>query len=132
MKKTYNGSCHCGAVRFEADIDLAQGTFRCNCSICFKTRAWLAAVPASDFRLLSGESSLAGYRFGRQVIHHRFCQTCGVRPFSQGKDPKGHEFRAVRVSCLDDVDPQELIAAPVRYFDMRHDRLEPPAETRHL
>ena len=128
MKKTYNGSCHCGAVRFEADIDLSQGTFRCNCSICFKTRAWLAGVPASDFRLLSGEGSLGDYQFGRKVIHHRFCQRCGVRPFSQAGDQL-----AVRVNCLDGVDPQELVDAPVKYFNMRHDDMKsPPAETRHL
>ena len=128
MKKTYQGSCHCGAVRFEADLDLAQGTFKCNCSICFKTRAWLAGVAASDFRLLSGEKSLADYQFGRKALHHRFCKTCGVRPFSQANGQL-----AVRVNCLDDVDPQELIGAPVKYFNMRHDDMKsPPAETRHL
>lgn len=133
MKKTYHGSCHCGAVRFEADIDLAQGTFRCNCSICFKTRAWLAAAPAADFRLLSGEAQLRDYQFGRKVIHHRFCAQCGVRSYSQGLDPQGNRVFAVRVNCLDGVDPAELARAPVKYFNMLHDDVtSPPAETRQL
>ena len=133
MKKTYQGSCHCGAVRFEADIDLAQGTFKCNCSICFKTRAWLAAVPAASFRLLSGQEALSEYLYGRRVIHPWYCRHCGVRPFSNATDPKGNDVRAVRVNCLDGVSPQELLSAPVAYFNMQHDDMSsPPEETRHL
>jgi hypothetical protein len=133
MKKTYQGSCHCGAVRFEAGIDLSQGTFKCNCSICFKSRAWLAAVPASDFRSISGEDKLHDYQFGRKSIQHVFCSTCGVRAYSHGTDAKGNKSFAVRVNCLDDVDPQELIAAPVKYFNMLHDDFKsPPAQTGHL
>lgn len=131
MKKTYQGSCHCGAVKFEADTDLAQGTFRCNCSICFKSRAWLAPVSTSDFKLIAGESELSDYQFGKKRIHHFFCKQCGVRPFSRS-DAKGNPMYAVRVNCLDGVDPQTLNDAPVRYFDMLHDDLKAPAETRHL
>ena len=132
-KKTYAGSCHCGAVRFEADMDLAEGTFKCNCSICYKSRAWLAPVPAGSFRLLSGEASLRDYQFGQKRIHHQFCSNCGVRPFSQGQDPTGNKSYAVRVNCLEGVDEKDLVDAPLRYFDMLHDNFKsPPPETRHL
>ena len=133
MKKTYQGSCHCGAVRYEADIDLAQGTFKCNCTMCYKSRAWLAPAAASDFRLLAGEKDLREYQFGRKRLHHFFCANCGVRPFSRGTDQKGNATYAVRVNCLDGVPSEELANAPVRYFDMLHDNPKtPPAETRHL
>jgi hypothetical protein len=38
MLKTYKGGCHCGAVHFEADIDLAHGANKCDCSIRAETR----------------------------------------------------------------------------------------------
>lgn len=133
MKQTYKGSCHCGEVRFEADVDLAEGSFRCNCSICFKSRAWMAPVAVDAFRLISGESSLRDYQFGPKRIHHRFCTTCGVRPYSQGSDPKGNPMYVVRVNCLDGVEPGVFVDIPVRYFNMLHDDFKtPPAETRHL
>ncbi|PTL85137.1 GFA family protein [Vitiosangium sp. GDMCC 1.1324] len=134
MKRNYQGSCHCGAVRFECELDLAQGTSRCNCSICAKTRFWKAIVKAGEFRLLSGADALSDYQFGSHSIHHLFCRRCGVKPFGRGYlDALGGVFYAVNVMCLDDAPVEELAQAPVRYEDGRHDHWEsPPAETRHL
>lgn len=133
MRKTYRGSCHCGAVHYEADVDLAQGTAKCNCSMCFKTRAWMAFVPSGDFRLLAGKDLLGDYQFGKRNIHHLFCTRCGVRSFARAMDAQGNPAYALRVNCLDGVDARELAEAPVRYMDMLHDDFRTaPAETRHL
>ena len=133
MKKSYRGSCHCGAVQFEAYADLAAGTVKCNCTFCAKARNWLVAVKGDAFRILTGEDELAHYQFGSKTIHHRFCRHCGLRPFSHGKPGGGDTFYAVNVACLDDVDVAELADAPVVYVDGLHDDFKnPPPETRHL
>jgi hypothetical protein len=134
MKKTYLGSCHCGSVRFEADIDLAEGTSKCNCSVCTKARFWKAIVKAGAFRLLQGKESLSDYQFGSNTIHHLFCSRCGVKSFGRGNlEELGGDFYAINVACLDDATTKELAEVPVRYEDGRHNKWEsPPAETRHL
>jgi len=134
MKRTYTGSCHCGAVRYEVDVDLSEGTIKCNCSICAKARSWFAAVPPTSVRLLAGAGDLSEYRFSSRKIHHLFCKHCGVRPFSWGEDSgPGRRFYALNIAALDDASAEELAAAPVSYVDGRHDDFRsPPAETRHL
>lgn len=149
MRKSYHGSCHCGAVRFSANCDLAPegerspptrpgawwtSTFRCNCSFCQKARFWKVFVTPEDFSVLSGEEELAEYRFGERSVRHVFCRHCGVHPFASADyEIMGGPFYAVNIACLDDASDEELANAPVVYEDGRHDAWDrAPAVTGHL
>lgn len=134
MNKTYHGSCHCGRVKFEADIDLSTGTGKCNCSICTKTRHWGVTIKPDALRLLQGESDLADYQFNSNSVHHLFCRHCGVRPFGRGYvEEIGGHYVSINLAALDDVDVAEWVEAPIRYFDGRHNQWErTPDEVRHL
>jgi hypothetical protein len=115
--KTYEGGCHCGAVRFRVQADLAE-VYACNCSICSKMGWRLAFVPEPDFQLLSGADALGDYQFHKKQIHHRFCRTCGVRSFGDGPGRDGKKMYSVNVRCLDDVG-LEVDSLPTQHFDGR-------------
>lgn len=127
--ETFLGSCHCGAVRFEADLDLAEGSNRCNCSYCAKARAWFAFVKGAErFRLLDGASATE-YRWtppGRPAPHLRFsfCRTCGIRTFARGElEALGGVFHAVHVPTLA-LTQEQLARLPIRYLDGRAGRYD--------
>jgi hypothetical protein len=119
--RTVEGACHCGAVRFSVGIDL-EGAFRCNCSICSKTAATVAASEPSDFELRSGEAELAEYRFGSRALTRFFCKRCGIHCFARGRGPDGKEFVGINLNTLEDTELGDL---RVIYFDGRHDVFEP-------
>jgi hypothetical protein len=136
--KTYHGSCFCGAVAFEADGDLADGTMRCNCRFCRKMRYWEMLLPDPDrLRLLRGADALAEtprMQDDGLDMHHVFCGRCGTRLWTQGNLAElGGRFTMVFVPALDDVPEEELIAVPVFHADGAHDDWTSEArETRHL
>jgi len=103
-KTVHNGGCHCGMVRYQVSgLDLSN-VITCNCSRCSKLGSVLSLIPADSFNLQSGEDHLTDYQFNRKVIHHLFCDICGVQSFSRGVDQEGKPMVAVNIRCLDDVD----------------------------
>jgi hypothetical protein len=62
--RSHAGGCHCGAVRFEVELDLDQGVTRCNCTLCTKMSGSAFIVKPRAFRLSSGSASLSEYRIG--------------------------------------------------------------------
>lgn len=133
MLKTYQGSCHCGAVRFEADLDLTRSTYRCNCSICRRTRFWAAVAREDGFRLLAGEAELTQYLFNSRKNQHYFCRHCGVRPFGIGTETPIGRMYGVNLGCLEGVSEEELARLPVARVDGPHDRWQnAPEHFAHL
>lgn len=102
------GSCHCGAVRFEVQTSVTPAA-RCNCSFCRRKGALMTpAFAASALTILSGEEALTMYQFNTRTAKHFFCKHCGIYPFHQTrKDPL--LWRA-NIGCLEGVDPYALDA----------------------
>jgi hypothetical protein len=105
------GGCHCGAVRFAAEMpDPPVAALDCNCSVCRMTGFTHIMVAHGQFDLVSGRDALSSYRFGTGTAEHLFCRFCGVKSFYQ---PRSHpDAWSVNASCLDE--PVELV---VDFFD---------------
>ncbi len=107
---TYHASCHCGAVQLDVDLDL-EGLATCNCSICGRTGAIMAFVPADRLKNVQGEEKLTDYQFGKRSIHHSFCSVCGARPFARGQGEDGSAWAMINARCLEGVDVHQLTVA---------------------
>jgi hypothetical protein len=75
------GQCHCGAIRYEAEVE--PGTIRvCHCLDCQRLTgsAYRAAIPApaAGFRILTGKPRqyIKSAESGAKRIH-AFCENCG-------------------------------------------------------
>lgn len=81
--RTYNASCHCGAVRFTFRSDEITAGKRCNCSICIRKGTTMSTEYFRPSEVeVEGLEHLARYQFGDRDVNHLFCRTCGIAPFS--------------------------------------------------
>jgi hypothetical protein len=97
------GSCLCGAVRYEADGELAAMHY-CHCSRCRKHSGAafeiVGSVQASQFRWVSGEGTVRVYRAPGWSAERLFCGTCGSSLGARDEHWPGFVF--VAAGTLDD------------------------------
>lgn len=101
------GSCHCGKVQYEVEVDTTKG-LDCNCSMCLRKGTILAFAPANKFKLISGEDNLTDYLFNTHKIHHNFCKTCGVTSFASSVGPDGTPMKAINLRCIEGIDLSKI------------------------
>ena len=136
MMKTYQGSCHCR----RSSLSRRTSTSRPGPTNATAPTAGRRAGGAPSSSPMRFACSPAGKQTGLRVPHRtspgrgRCARQCGVISFGWGHIPQiGGDYVSVNLACLDDLDPAELIAAPVRYMDGRADNWwNAPTETRHL
>jgi hypothetical protein len=112
-EERYHGSCQCGTVAFDVDVDIATPIV-CTCSRCRRLGSRLAFTATDKFKLLQGEDALTEYLFNKHAIRHQFCKVCGIQSFAFGQLPDGTAMVAINVNCLDGVDP---LALPTHVHD---------------
>ncbi|MEM7724981.1 MAG: GFA family protein [Cyanobacteria bacterium P01_A01_bin.45] len=96
--KMYKGGCHCGAVRFQVEVERQQAV-DCNCSVCSKKGFLHLIVPQNKFNLLQGQDVLNTYTFNTKIAKHYFCKICGIHSFYV---PRSHpDCIDVNIRCLD-------------------------------
>lgn len=114
-----NGSCHCGAITFDAKIDPEKVRI-CHCIDCqqLSGTAFRVMVPCSesDFRLKTGEPKIyvKTAESGR-CRQQAFCGDCGSPIYATSDEPKGTRRLGLRVGVL--AQRRELI--PKRQFWFR-------------
>ncbi len=97
----YQGSCHCGKVRFSFDQKPTKYT-DCDCSVCIQKGSKHHLLEEGAFRLLSPSSHLSLYQFGTMAAKHYFCSNCGIHTHCNSRVFPNRI--AVNLNCVPDVD----------------------------
>lgn len=98
----YQGSCHCGAIRFSFESEPISKGVRCNCSFCSRRGTMLHLAPDSQFHIEARDGMLGVYQFGEMKAKHYFCRNCGIHPCSETSRRPGCHI--VNLGCVEGVD----------------------------
>ncbi len=103
MSTNYQGSCHCGAVKFTFTCKEITSGIRCTCSICSRKGAMMSPEPIPESDLdITGKENLSLYQFDTKTAKHYFCKTCGIYTFHETSRQPG--YMRANLGCFQDID----------------------------
>ena len=110
-----DGSCHCGAIRYEAEVDRSDVSI-CHCTDCQKLTgsAFRVTVGAEEenFRLTAGQPKLyvKTAESGAQRVQ-AFCADCGspIYTTSVGDSPKTYGLRVGTIHQRQELAPAQQV-----------------------
>jgi hypothetical protein len=101
------GACHCGAVKFRAElVDGVKTARRCTCSYCRMRGAVPVSAHLSGLEILQGQEALSQYRFNTGTAEHYFCSVCGIYTHHRRRSNPNHY--GVNLACLEGCNPFDL------------------------
>ena len=106
------GTCHCGAVRFEVDEAPSEVT-DCNCSICRRYAVRWAYYSPRHVRITPSEGATDIYLCGDRMIEFHRCRNCGCITHWA---PADHEYDRMAVNARL-MAPEVWAHARVRHLD---------------
>jgi hypothetical protein len=114
MTQHYEGSCHCGAIRFSYDGEEITAGLRCTCSICSRKGAMMSpeVIPVEKLNVEATPEDLGLYQFDTKIAKHYFCRRCGIYTHNETARKPGH-YR-VNLGCIEGLDTS---AFEVTVFD---------------
>ncbi|EHK44037.1 uncharacterized protein TrAtP1_008502 [Trichoderma atroviride] len=106
IRRTYKGSCHCGAFAYEIDLTELKTVVDCDCSFCSrKGNLYFLTSKEDNFRVVKGsEESLTSYTFGPGNKIHKFCPNCATSMLSRMPNGPPHLQLLLNVRAIQGID----------------------------
>lgn len=103
MTESFQGSCLCGAVRYET-LTPPKALSHCHCGQCRKSHgaafASYASVPRADLRICTGMEHITAFRSSESVVR-QFCTRCGASLFWAKEHGEYSDWISIALGTLD-------------------------------
>ncbi|KAJ7130927.1 glutathione-dependent formaldehyde-activating enzyme [Mycena filopes] len=103
----YQGSCHCGAVRYAlVNAEKITTGRACNCSHCSRDGSVWVYPQTTSVTFAGKDEAATEYQFGTNKAFHGFCKICGVPVYTRfvGMNPEYDAKTSLNIRTINRLD----------------------------